>query len=220
LLRIDKSLMRRLPALGALALTYGALAGQAEAASSAPPPESTASCYGSLSPTPTSDEPNLLEYKFHCDTRITAYTVLVHRGLDFDDTIDDFSATAGVFQPDGNTPDTNTSWTCEGTVPSSATNCNTGKQGAWMAAWSWADGTVDTIDPYCKNLPAGAKPGTAAEPQAWVQVVVTDVSGAQDGPFRLYYSQTCPAVPARVPFPAKPKHRHKQHHTTTAKGSK
>jgi hypothetical protein len=223
LLQLDIRLTRRLLASGAVALTCGALAGQANAASP-PPPESTANCYGKVSPTPTADEPNLLEYKFNCDQRITAYTILVHRGLDFDDTIDDFSPAPNVFLQDGTTPDATASWTCEGTVPSSSANCNTGAKGAFMGAWSWVDGTVDTVDPYCKNIPAPAKPGAWAEPQAWVQVVVTDVSGAQDGPFRLYYSQACPAVPDRVPFPPKPKpkpkHRAKKHTTTTAKGTK
>jgi hypothetical protein len=96
-----------------------------------------------------------------------------------------------------------------------------------MGAWSWVNGSVDPIDPYCKTLPAGAKPGTAAIPQASVSLVVTDVTGAQDGPFRIYYSQKCPAVPDRVPAPVKPKtkvkrskHSSQKHSTTTAKGSK
>jgi hypothetical protein len=212
-------LTRRLLASGALALTYGALAGQAEAA--APPPESTANCYGTLTATPTSDEPNLLDYRFHCDSRITAYTVIVNRGLS-GTTIDDFSPNAEVFLPDGTTPDSITTWTCEGYTPSLSTNCNTGTQGAHMNAWSWADGTVDLIDPFCKNLPAGAKPGTPAEPRALVQLIVTDASGAQDGPFRLPYTKSCPAVPDRVPFRAKPKQKskYKKQVKTTSKGSK
>jgi hypothetical protein len=213
---LHTTLVRRLLASGSIVLTFGAIAAQADAATP-PPPESTANCYGSLTPTPTADEPNTLDYRFHCDTRITAYTVLINRGSQ-SATIDDFSPTASVFQPDGVTPDSTTSWTCEGYQPSLSTNCNTGSQTTHMNAWSWADGTIDTIDPYCKNLPAGAKPGTPAEPRALVQLVVTDTSGAEDGPFRLYYSGKCPSVPDRVPFPAKKKH--KKHSTTKPKGSK
>jgi hypothetical protein len=219
LLQLHTTLVRRLLASGAIVLTYGAIAAQAEAATTPPPPESTANCYGSLTPTPTADEPNTLDYRFQCDTRITAYTVLVNRGNQYA-TIDDFSPTASVFLPDGVTPDSSTSWTCEGYQPSLSTNCNTGSQTAHMNAWSWADGTIDTIDPYCKNLPAGAKPGTPAEPQALVQLVVSDVSGAQDGPFRLNSTKTCPAVPDRVPVPPKPSKKHKKHSTTKPKGSK
>ena len=217
MLQLDTPLMRRLLVSGAVALTYGALAAQADAA--APPPESTANCYGTLTPTPTSEEPNLLDYRFHCDSRITAYTVIVNRGVS-GETIDDFSPNANVFEPDGTTPNSTTTWSCEGTVPSLSTNCNTGAQGAVMYAWDWADGTIDPIDPFCKNLPAGAKPGTPAEPKALVQLLVSDASGAQDGPFRLSYTGTCPAVPDRVPFPAKPKHKQSKHAKTTAKGSK
>jgi hypothetical protein len=192
----------------------------ASSIAAAPPPESTATCYASMSPTPTADEPNLLDYRFHCDTRITAYTILANRGVNDFATIDDFSPTASIFEPDGTTPDTTTTWTCEGYLPGTSTNCNTGSQTAHMNAWSWADGTIDTTDPYCKNLPEGAKPGTPAKPRALVQLVVTDVSGAQDGPFRVYYTKTCPAVPDRAPFPAKPSKKHKKHSTTKPKGSK
>jgi hypothetical protein len=218
LFQLDTPLMRRLLVGGALALTYGAFAAQANAA--APPPESTANCYGKLTPTPTADEPNLIDYRFHCDSRISAYTVIVNRGFNGQDTIDDFSVNADVFEPDGTTPDPAKSWSCEGTVPSISTNCNLGTQGQAVGAWSWADGTVDTTEPFCKHLPAGAKPGTPAEPRAFVQLVVTDASGAQDGPFRLPYTESCPAVPDRAPFPAKPKHKRKKHAKTTAKGSK
>jgi hypothetical protein len=226
LLQLDISL-RRLAAFGAVILASGALAATAQAAS-APPPESTATCYGGVSPAATADEPNLLDYKFNCDTRITAYTVIVHRALDNDDTIDDFDPAPSAFLQDGSTPDATVAWTCEGYLPGLSTNCNTGTKGAFMGAWSWVDGSVDPVVPYCKTLPAGAKPGTPASSQASVSLVVTDISGAQDGPFRLYYSQTCPAVPDRVPAPAKPKakpkakakHPSKKHSTTKAKGTK
>jgi hypothetical protein len=227
LLQLDISLGRRLVALGVV-LTSGALGAMALAATanaaSPPPPTSSATCYGGVTPAPTADDPNLLDYKFNCDQRITAYTVIVNRGVDNSPTIDDFEPAPSAYLQDGTTPDTTVAWTCEGYLPSLASNCNTGKLGAYMGAWSWAVGSVDLIDPYCKNLPAGAKPGTPAEPQASVALVVTDVSGGQDGPFRLYYSQKCAAVPDRVPAPvkpkAKPRHASKKHSTTNAKGTK
>jgi hypothetical protein len=224
LLKLDISLGRRLVALGAVALTSGALAATADAAS-APPPTSSATCYGGVTPAPTTDDPNLFAYKFNCDQRITAYTVVVNRGTDNAPTIDDFEPAPSAYLQDGTTPDTTVAWTCEGYLPSLASNCNTGKLGAYMGAWSWVLGSVDLIDPYCKNLPAGAKPGTPAEPQASVALIVTDVSGGQDGPFRLYYTgKKCVAVPDRVPAPVKPKakakHASKKHVTTTAKGTK
>jgi hypothetical protein len=197
-------------------LTVAAALMGAPAEAAAPPPESTATCYGSLAPAPTSDEPNSLDYKFHCDARITAYTILVNRRLNDFDTIDDFSTTASVIEPDGRTVDPTTSWSCEGYVPGASVNCNTGGGSSYMAAWSYSEGSLDPIDPYCKRLPPGAKPGTPAEPRALVQLVVTDTTGAQDGPFRLSYARTCPVVPNRVP----PKSKHHKTQTTAAKGSK
>ena len=227
MLELDISLRRRLLAFGAVALTFGAFAATADAAS-APPPTSSATCYGGVTPAPTADDPNLLDYKFNCDQRITAYTVIVNRALDNAPTIDDFEPAPAAYLQDGSTPDATVAWTCEGYLPSLASNCNTGKQGAFMGAWSWVDGSVDLIDPYCKNLPVGAKPGTPAEPQASVALVVTDVSGGQDGPFRLYYTgKKCATVPDRAPAAVKPKAKptpakrtSKKHSTTTAKGTK
>ncbi len=203
-----------LAAVGA-ALPGWALPLSASAATT--PPESSATCYGSLAPAATADEPDLLAYKFHCDTRITAYTILVNRGVSQADTIDDFSTTANVFGPDGTTPDSTTSWACEGYTPGDSVNCNTGGGSSFMAAWSYSEGTVDPIGPYCKNLPSGAKPGAPAQPRALVQLVVTDYTGAQDGPFRLYYGRTCAAVPDRVP-PAS--NRKPTRHHPTSKGTK
>ena len=38
-----------------------------------------------------------------------------------------------------------------------------------------------------------------------MEYVVTDITGAQDGPFRLSLKGGCPKVPDRVPPPAKKK---------------
>jgi hypothetical protein len=185
------------------------LSGAAQAA--APPPSSTANCRGTVSPTPSADEPNLLDYRFRCDTGLTAYTIVVNRGPLGVETLDDFSTNASIFEPDGTTPDPTTTWSCEGTVPSDGFNCSTGGGTSKMQAWSYTEGTLDTTDPYCKHFPDGAKPGTPAERQASIQLVVTDVTGAQDGPFHLFYTGTCKWVPDRVPHPKK-KAKHTKHH--------
>jgi hypothetical protein len=190
-------------------LTCG-LAAAAHAA--APPPESTANCYGTVAPSPAPDEPNSLAYKFQCDERITAYTILIDRGANDYDTLDDFSINATVFQPDGTTPNTSTVWSCEGYTPSQSVNCNTGSATGYVGALSYSEGMIDPTGPYCKYLPPGAKPGTWAQPQALVQLVVTDYTGAEDGPFRLYYTRKCRSVPNRVPAKTAQKHQ--------AKGSK
>jgi hypothetical protein len=223
--QLELSRPRLRPALitASAALLGCALPG-ASLAAAPPPPESNATCYGSLTPGPSADEPHSLGYKFHCDKRITAYTILVNRGLSEFDTIDDFSTSAAVIEPDNATVDPTTSWSCEGTLPGDSLNCNTGGGTTYMGAWSYAEGTIDPIGPYCKYLPSGAKPGTLAkpgtpaEPRALAQLVVTDYTGAQSGPFRIYYSATCPAVPDSVPFPANGKR--KRHQTSVKKGSK
>jgi hypothetical protein len=63
-----------------------------------------------------------------------------------------------------------------------------------MPTPSWAQGTFDTADPYCRNIPKGAPAGTKPEPAAVVRLVVTDSTGAEDGPFRLRLADKCPAV--------------------------
>lgn len=182
-------------------------------------PESTANCYGSLTPAPDTalDEPNSLNYKFSCDSRTTAYTIFVDRGDGSSDTIDDFNTAPEVFLPDGVTPNAKVAWTCEGSLPSSGFNCNTGGGTTYMGAWNLAEGSFDPTEPYCKSLPAGAKPGTGAIPQALVQLVVTDSTGAQDGPFTLGYTAKCKTVPNTVP---KPKAKKKTTKKTTKKGTK
>ena len=67
-----------------------------------------------------------------------------------------------------------------------------------------ATGSLDPVDAYCKHLPANGKPGTPAVAQAQVQVIVTDVGGASDGPFTLENSSSCPSVPDTVPYPPPP----------------
>ncbi len=178
----------------------------AVATAAAPVPQSATVCGGSLTkdPSPTVDDPQLIDYRFHCDTPISAYTLIAERRPSDQGNIDYFSPSADVLAPYGGTVVATEGWTCEGTLPSNGFNCNPGLAGAVMSAYNYASGTLDLTDPYCKALPVGAKPGTPAEPQAIVDVIVTDSTGAQDGPFRLNLTGGCPKVPDTVPYP-KPK---------------
>ena len=192
-------------ALSALAL--GAMPAVAGAA--AVTPTSATDCGGKVAADPgakAADEPNLLDYAFSCDGGITAYTIIVSQQGDSASggTIDDYNPSPSVFESDGVTPSSSESVTCEGTTPSDGINCNTGTQGVQLTDGVVTDGSVDPIQAYCKHLPTNAngktaKPGTAAVPRAVVQLVVTDYTGAQDGPFTLG-----PKVPNVVPTP-KPK---------------
>jgi hypothetical protein len=183
-------------------------------ASAAPPtPVSTTLCGGPLTvdPAPTPDDPNLVDYKFYCNQDITAYTLIVNRRLWDFDTLDDFDPTPQVIQPDGATSSTE-SVECSGTVPGSGINCDAGP-GGLVSAWDNISGSFDLVEPYCKFLPPHAKPGTKATPQAVVQLVVTNTTGAENGPFRLNIKPDCPRVPDQVPFPPKPKPKPKPKHT-------
>lgn len=205
-------------------------------------PTSLTDCGGTVSPDSggaTADEPNLLDYKFNCDGGITAYTVIVQQQGDSASggTIDDYNSAPSVFEPDGVTPSATESITCEGTTPSSGINCNLGTTGKQLTDGYFAEGSIDPIGAYCKHLPTDAngktitKPGTLAIPKATVQLVVTDYTGAQDGPFILGSTKTCPRVPNVVPT-AKPKpkpkpktksttpKKHKGTSKTQAKGKK
>jgi hypothetical protein len=172
-------------------------------------PQSATDCAGELYKAPTADEPNLLSYKFHCDTAISAYTLLANRQIYDYSTIDDFSANAEVVDPTGNVLSTE-SFGCSGQLPGNGVNCNAGAGGV-MSAWDFADGQIDTADPYCANIPVGSPPGTVAEPPASIQLVVTDSTGAQDGPFRLFMMPGCGPTPKPVPK-HKPKTRAKRSH--------
>lgn len=117
-----------------------------------------------------------------------------------------------MFGSDGVTPSTSESDTCEGTTPSDGINCNFGAGGV-LSAGNIADGSIDPVAPYCKSLPVKAAAGTAAIPPALVQLVVTDATGAEDGPFVLGPAKACPKVPDVVPVP-------KAKHHKTSTGSK
>lgn len=171
-------------------------------ASAAPPtPVSTTACGGPLTidPSPTTDDPYLVDYKFHCSEDITAYSVIVTRRVsDFDGTVDDFDSNPQVFDPAG-APSATTAVSCSGVIPGNGINCNAGAGGV-VSAWNNVQGSFDLVEPYCKYLPSGAKPGTLAAPQAVVNLIVTNTTGAQNGPVRLALSAACRKVADYVPF--------------------
>jgi hypothetical protein len=179
-------------------------------------PRSLTNCGGKVSPNASgtaADEPNLLTYRFTCDTSISAYTIIVQQQGDPGGSIDDYDPAPSIFETDGVTPSSTESLTCGGSTPSDGINCNTTTQGAQVTNEFVVQGSVDPLQAYCKHLPTDAngktaKPGTLAVPQAKVQLVVTDFTGAEDGPFNLGPAKACPKVPNAVPTP-KPKKKHK-----------
>jgi hypothetical protein len=179
----------------------------ASPASAAVVPQAATACRGLLTKAPTTNEPNNLSYKFSCSNPITAYTLIANRAASDFEVIDDFSVTADVLDASGAIAPTE-SWGCEGGLPGNGVNCNNNAATA-MAAGHFAVGTFDTSDPYCPSIPTGSPPGTNPLPQAIVQLVVTDVTGAQNGPFRMRLDRSCPVVkpiPKKTKAKTKPKH--------------
>ena len=195
------SLARPLLLSCALALVGLTAATGAGAATTPPTPESLTDCGVTVSHDPSGSaagEPNLLDYKFRCNGDISAYTIIVDQQGDRGGSIDDYNPSPTVFAADGVTPSASESLTCEGTTPSDGINCNAGAGGVLSASY-FADESIDPIQAYCKHLPAKARAGTPAVAQARVQLVVTDSTGAQDGPFNLGPTKRCPKVPNSVP---------------------
>lgn len=169
-------------------VTVAAVCGAPGAALAAPTRGHATSCHGALSRAATADEPNALSYLFSCNGRVGGYTIIVNR-RDFDfETVDDFSPTASVLvpgvYPGGISPAE--TFSCQGAIPGAGFNCNGDAKAGELIA-----GTFDPSDPYCGGVAAGAKPGTPALPRAAVELVVSDDTGAQDGPFRLNLSPAC-----------------------------
>jgi hypothetical protein len=175
----------------ALALLGCVLVQSAVAAT--PTPESATLCGGTLTRAkPTADDPNLLNYKFNCNGGITAYTLIVLRKPNDFNTIDDFDTNPLVVDPTGS-PLSKVALSCSGEIPGDGINCNAGAGGS-VASPDWSEGTFDTTEPYCANIPPGSKAGTKPDPAAVVELVVSDSTGAEDGPFRLRLAGKCPAV--------------------------
>jgi hypothetical protein len=206
LVALERSALRGCAVALSVCALPGVAAATATAATAPVTPASLTDCGGHVSADPgakAASEPYLLDYRFSCDGTISAYTVIVDQEGDRGGAIDDFDPAPSVFQADGVTPSSTESVTCEGTTPSDGINCNLGAGGALTAGYSVV-GSVDPLQAYCKHLPTTAngktaKPGTPAEPQARVQLVVTDATGAEDGPFNLGPVKACPRVPNVVP---------------------
>lgn len=187
----------RRSALVALALAlFGSLLAQSAVAAT-PTPASATLCGGTLKRAkPTADDPNLLNYKVNCNGGISAYTLIVLRKPNDFNTIDDFASSVTVFDPSGN-PLSSASFSCAGEIPGYGINCNAGAGGS-MTSPDWAEGTFDTTEPYCANIPPDAKSGAKPDPAAVVELVVSDTTGAEDGPFRLRLDAKCPPVRAKA----------------------
>jgi hypothetical protein len=169
-------------------------------------PVSRTGCHGSLAADSSGKAQNEpLSYSFHCNGGITAYSIIVNQNGDHNAAIDDFSNAPSVFETDDATPSPTETVSCEGVLPSDGINCNTGALGSQISDGFYVAGTVDPVQAYCEHLPTvtakgkPVKPGAAAIPTAIVQLVVTDYTGAEDGPFSLKLSKACPTVRKVVP---------------------
>ena len=196
---------RRLSAAWGAALAAGALVPATAAAT----PTGLVNCQGTLAKAKaTVDDANLTGYAFSCNGDIQSYSVIVNRQLNDFSTLDDFSPSASVLDATKKIPSSTQAVSCEGIVPGNGVNCFAGGSAtpAVVSAGQWIEGTFDTTDPFCGKPAKNAK--SVAEPQALVQLVVTDVTGAQWGPFRLSLKPACPAVHKTK---AKPKKKAKKH---------
>jgi hypothetical protein len=218
--RKKRSVVPRLAlSLSVLGLGLGASLGVLSATASAATlvtPGSLTQCGGSLkldSSGTKSGQANLVDYTLGCDTAITSYTIFVVRPQDEDNNIDQFSTNATTTYPATYPPNpavqgqaANEIATCEGVTPSDGVNCYAqaiGSDGKTpvlgsITGWYGIDGSIALDEPYCKYLPTDAKAGTPAVPTAIVGVIVTDYTGAEDGPFYLRTSTACPHVANKV----------------------
>jgi len=181
-------------------------------------PASMTGCSGSLQAAgKSSAQSTQFNYSITCNTDISAYTVFVVRPQDADNNIQQYATNPNVIYPStfptpglaGTTSSQGVD--CEGVTPSDGVNCyaqaigSDGKTpvlGA-ISAFFTTQGSITLDEPYCKYLPKGAKPGTAAVPRAIVEFVVTDSTGAEDGPFALgLKGSTCPKVANALPAKA------------------
>jgi len=201
-----------------LAASLAVPAGAGAAGAPLVTPASLTSCYGGVKADASgaaAGEPNLLDYSITCSTDISAYTVFVVRSQDAGNNIDQYASNPNVIYPSTFPANPALAGTvssegvnCAGVTPSDGVNCfasavgSDGKTtvlGAISAGYT-TEGSIALDEPYCKYLPKGAKPGTAAVPSAVVEYVVTDNTGAQDGPFVLNLTGSkCPKVANAVP---------------------
>jgi hypothetical protein len=175
-------------------------------------PAQLTQCWGQLAPDPggkSAGEPNLLDYAFHCSTDISAYSLIIDRPNFDGSNVDDYSANGSVVFPTpyvvnptlAGTISTVEGIQCGGAIPSNGINCyaTNGSNGGFASAGDLIEGSIDPAEQYCKYLPKGAKPGTPAVPRAIVELIVTDNTGSQDGPFELFQTKACKKVANVVP---------------------
>ncbi len=134
----------RLPFLAIAVCAFVAFASPAMAA-----PQAATTCNGSLTKSPTADEPNNLAYKFQCTWGVSAYTIVANRTISDFSTIDDFSTVANVVDSTG-TINSTQSFGCEGSLPGNGVNCNA--NGTFMSAPQFAEGTFDLSVPFCSHV--------------------------------------------------------------------
>jgi hypothetical protein len=195
-------------ALGAAALAGCSLLPAAAQAT----PSALVTCRGSLTKAkPTPDDANLTNYSFHCSGDIQSYTLVVNRTLGDDSTVDDFGTAPTVYNNALTQVSPTQTVDCAATTtPGNGVNCFAvgSTTPPVISAYNWIQGNIDTTDPFCGGLPKGAKAGTTPEPRAVVQLIVTDSTGAEWGPFPLNRSPACPKVKVVKPKPkAKAKHK-------------
>jgi hypothetical protein len=169
-------------------------------------------CVGGLSlATPTSTDPHLTNYSFHCNGQVTAYSIVVSRPGQAYDELDDFTNTANVIDPNTGQLSTTESFSCQGAIPGSGINCQIAAPATYADTFALIQGQFDTTTPFCPTLPAHAKPGTKPSQGAVAYLVVSDPTGEEVGPWLFQMSPKCPVVkPVPKPKP-KPKKKHKKH---------
>jgi hypothetical protein len=175
-------------------------------ASAAAAPSAVVNCHGRLTrATATADDANPLNYTFSCDGDITAYTIVANRQINDFSTLDDFSPTVTVLDS-SKAISIKQSVACEAALPGNGINCyaNGSATPVLVSAQSSIEGSFDTTDPYCgvkaHTVKVKGKKGKvttktiAAEPRAVIQLVVSDPTGAEFGPFSLGLKRQCPAI--------------------------
>jgi len=155
---------------------------------------------------------------------VWAYTIYATRPDITQNTIDDYNATPYTTFPSpltldpfytinpsawpaaatAGSADTATGITCEQSAQLSAINCNAGlptvtsgvtTNNGYIPESERVHGNLDLDQAYCKHLPNTKKIGRPAVRQAQLWLVVSDNTGAQDGPFRLTLTgRKCPKV--------------------------
>jgi hypothetical protein len=191
---------RRLRVAWGAALALGAML----PASAAATPSGVVNCRGGLAKaTATTDDANPLSYSFSCNGDIVAYTIVANRTINDLSTLDDFSTSVTVADSK-KVVSTTEGVACEALLPGNGINCfaNGSATPADVSAHEFIAGLFDTTDPYCgvaaRTVKVKGKRGKtkviAAEPRAVVQLVVSDTTGAEFGPFPLNLKPGCPAV--------------------------